>query len=192
MSVGKYISLFFKAVINPVTITTFFAPTLMNINLIAMRENLSRASGDWQQKLYITLNDTTTLAVIDYRTQFYTLLLVLIFYIAQNTSFYWRHFFKSHTGQVAIDILTHDRQAMIHAFIAFATCVVVLYFSVTGLLGNDEIVANYIRETPGIDIASPPPLDSYITWLRGLLIFMGIYTSLVIRSYESRHEARQE
>ena len=155
----------------------------MNINLVTMRENLSRATEEWQIELGELLNNTTALAVIDYRTQLYTLLLVAIFYAAQNLSFYWNRFFKHQSGTVAIENLQADPKGMIHALLAFVSCGAVFVYAIGGLLGDAALVAKYVSETAEIDILNYPPLDSFITWFRAVLIVMGVYTSIVIRSY---------
>lgn len=183
MAIGNYIGMFFNAIFNPVTIVSIAAPTIMNINLLYLRDGLTRSSDAWQETLLHSIDDMNVLAIIDYRTQFYTLLLVTIFYISQNFRFYWLEFFGKHTGNEAIKKLSQDTRAIIHLFCVVIVVIIVLSFAFSGKLGGPELIEEYLKQSGEIDIMSIPPYNSFITWLRVVFILMGIYTAGFTRSY---------
>ena len=186
MNVGNFLALVLKGMFNPVTIATVAAPMLMNINLLAIRENLTRGEGVWNERLLAILSDPPALAILDYRTQLYTLLIVVIFYAGQNLAFYWKNFFSHKTGDVALAELTSDRAAMLHLTLVILACLSVVAFTLIEQYSGSSLVHKYVRETVDISIVATPPLGSEITWLRVIFIFMGIYTTTFIRSYKPK------
>jgi hypothetical protein len=180
--VGSIVGMLLRAFFNTVTLTSLLAPSIMNINLVILRDSIA-LTGTKNAGLASAIQDPTVLGLLDYRNQFYTLLLALVFYIASNFAFYWDQFFRNAPGDAAVVKIMRNKWIALHAVISLFSCVIITIISLSGFFGAEETILKYVKPTAEISIMDFPPLDSFVTIFRAALVVLGAYTAFMIRLY---------
>ena len=171
-----------KALFHPVVLISLFAPLILSLNLIALRDMLgfpygvAEVSGEYAG-LKEALSNIWAYALIDFNVQLYTLMLAWIIFYVEVLGIGIK-LTQRHTVPRVTNVIKSSTISLI-----FAICIVVLFFIglavfLSGALSGPNTVSLYLPN--GLHISGGirvPPFESSITWFRGLIVLCGFTLS---------------
>ena len=171
---------FISFILDPVVVLSLFGPTIVRKALTHVQGDLALKNGDIAiSKL---LGDPIFPGVVDYTIQFYTALLVFVFWFAKwlNTTLApWVREPAATTGT--------KTGLLLRAYFILGLGVIVLSVYVFLLDGaaNTKVISIYAKHTVELGVWKWPPLESPITWVR---IVVGLVGAAMLLFPALRHK----
>ncbi len=173
------LSTIIKALFHPVVLISLFAPIILSVNLVALRDALqfqygvTEVTGNYPE-LKSILIDVWAYALIDFNIQLYTLMLAwFIFYIEVFGLAF--ALIKKYTLTGIGHIINNSTYSLFLAllFVVMFFAGVAIFFS--GWLAGPETVKLYLPDGPNISGGiRMPPVESFISWFRLVIIISGM------------------
>lgn len=164
---------------NPVSLVAFASPIILTLNLIYTR-NFAHGSSD---ELVQLIDDPLFRAILDYRTQLTTVIIAFIFYLVDNARSY-RAVMNGKTIEEFWQVIDGKLPRVINLVACGALLLIFLYTFVSGQLSRPEIIDYYVRPAGPLEVGLIPPLESPLTWARGLLILAGFASAIAFSDHD--------
>ena len=168
----RYIRQVLKWIFDPTIFVTTFAPWAIQNALLIFRDQVTRIPNDQMKAFQDMLLTPTVYTLIDFSVQLYTAFLGWIFLCFKLGSSYAHILFVS--SEKNSDSNWKDT---LGALIFILVLISGLLIFVFGIYWNIDILQLYDK---GIGTrVEPPPLKSPITWLRGIILIIGVFAFIL-------------
>lgn len=171
--------------VHPIFLISFIGPTVLTINLKLLRlaVNFPYGSSDISGAyigLKASLNDPWSYALMDYYSQFYTLVLAFILFWIEVGGLTYRFLHTSQKFSIALDRLRSSKLKLSILVLVFIEFFGGTHLLISGALASAETVSLYLPSGKQLIEGSIhfPTLESPITWARGTLVVAGILLAL--------------
>ena len=171
---ARYLSAFVVCLLNPILFLTFFGPGLISVAMRLIQSDGFNSVSPRPMGALSTLFDNKAMpGLVDYTTQFYTAMLVSVFWlrfcIEQGLLDHVTSIVRSHSSNANPESEEGRPCDVWRIFVTLCGLAIFLYLIYgffCGGLATPKIMTIYIVHTPRLGVTHLPPFGSPITWIR--------------------------